>query len=224
MALFDQSAEDYDKWYQDPMGKFVDDIETDCIFSLTDNITGSRILDIGCGTGHLSEKLCKSGGIVTGIDISEKMLQKACENRDHLGLHIEYKYMDLYNLVFDNYSFDYVFSMAAFEFIKNIELAFENIRKVLKPNGTIIIGTIHKNSSWAKFYESETFSQTVFASAHFKGLDDFKKIDGFEVVESKECLFVPPGEDEAAYTYDNENRAKLNGNTGGFLCVKMKKS
>ena len=40
---------------------------------------GCRILDIGCGTGRHSIELCKRGYRVTGIDLSDSMLDKAKE-------------------------------------------------------------------------------------------------------------------------------------------------
>lgn len=224
MSLFDNAAKDYDIWFENAVGKFVDDVETKCIFSLVDDIKDKKILDIGCGTGHLSQKLNKKGAQVTGIDISQKMLDKASAKRDELGLDIEYKNMDVYNLKFEDGTFDYVFSMAAFEFIQDMENAFESIKRVLKDDGIIIIGTIQKVGAWADLYESPAFSETVFANAYFKGLSDFKELDGIEVISHKDCLFVPPGKTDDKYTIENEQAIKEKGGIGGFLCVKMKKS
>ena len=223
MALFDKSAKDYDGWYNSPVGKYVDETETQCMFSLVDDIAGSKVLDVGCGTGHLSEKLRAKSAEVTGIDVSKEMLKKAEESSNNLDLGIKYLNMDVCDLSFEEESFDCVFSMAAFEFIENPTLAFENIKRVLKPNGTVVIGTIHKNSSWADMYKSEAFKETVFVNARFKTLSDFEAIDGFEVVKSKQCLFIAPGENENLYTMDNEITWYESGKRGGFLCVKMRK-
>lgn len=221
MALFDQSAGDYDAWYQNPVGRFVDTVETQCLFSLADKLSGADILDLGCGTGHLSEMLQNRGANVTGIDISPNMLQKARESSEHLGLGINYRLMDVHDLCFDADTFEAVFSMVAVEFIPDTDLAFKNVAKVVKRGGAVIIGTIQKGSAWADMYQSDAFAQTVFSKACFKQLSDFQRIDGFEVVTSKECLFVPPGLDENAYTRDNDMREEQNGRKGGFLCVKM---
>lgn len=221
MALFDKSAKDYDGWYNSPVGKYVDESETQCMFSLINDIAGAKVLDVGCGTGHLSEKLRAKGADVTGIDVSKEMLKKAEESSENKNLGVMYLNMDVCDLSFEEESFDYVFSMAAFEFIENPTLAFKNIKRVLKPNGTVVIGTIHKNSSWADMYESDAFKETVFANARFKKLSDFEAIDGFEVVKSKQCLFIAPGENENLYTTNNEITWYESGKRGGFLCVKM---
>jgi ubiquinone biosynthesis O-methyltransferase len=223
-SLFDNAAKDYDVWFDNAVGKFVDLVETECMFSLVDELVGMRVLDIGCGTGHLSQKLCKKGAKVTGIDISEKMLEKACVKKNAKGLDIEYKKMDVYDLEFHDSTFDYVFSMAAFEFIEDMERAFTSIKRVLKDDGIIIIGTIQKVGAWANLYESPAFSETVFANAYFKGLHDFKELDGIKVMSHKDCLFVPPGKTDDKYTLENEQTIKEKGGIGGFLCVKMKKS
>ncbi|HPR61325.1 MAG TPA: methyltransferase domain-containing protein, partial [Prolixibacteraceae bacterium] len=53
----------------------VDFLEQELAFDKT-----KRILDIGCGTGRHSIELAKRGYTVRGIDLSEQMLSKACEN------------------------------------------------------------------------------------------------------------------------------------------------
>ena len=221
MALFDKSASDYDAWYQNPVGKYVDAVETSCLFSLIGDISGTNILDIGCGTGHLSEMLHKRGAHVTGVDISDGMLANARKSSKRRGLNINYINMNVCKLSFEADTFDHVFSIAAVEFIPDTAMAFHNIHKVLKLGGTAVIGTIHKGSAWADLYGSDAFAQTVFAQARFKQLSDFEKLNGFEISASKECLFVPPGRSDDQYTMENEKQEGQNNRKGGFLCVKM---
>ena len=165
--------------------------------------------------------LHERGAHVTGIDVSDGMLAKARKSSTHRRLNIDYMNMNVHDLGFKAHTFDHVFSMAAVEFIPDTALAFRNIHRVLKPGGTAVIGTIHKGSAWADFYESDAFAQTVFAQARFKQLDDFMALSGFEVAASKECLFVPPGRNDEQYTIENEKKEEQNNSRGGFLCVKM---
>lgn len=54
--------------------------------------TGSSILDVGCGSGYIASMLESQGFKVTGIDISEKMLELARENAPHstfLGMNMK---------------------------------------------------------------------------------------------------------------------------------------
>ena len=223
MALFDQAAKDYDSWYNDPVGKYVDDAEMPCMLKMLGDVWGKRILDIGCGTGHLSEELCKRGAQVIGIDISEGMLEVAKKKRDKKELDIEYLYMDAFELRFDE-PFDIICSMAAFEFIDDMESIFKSMNTVLKEDGTIVIGTIQNGGAWADMYSSEAFSETVFAESCFKSLADFQAVEGFQVDASTQCLYVPPALEPTAYTMEQEQLLCQNDGLGGFLCVKMKKS
>lgn len=97
----------------------------------------SHILDIGCGTGgnsvHISEKYgCK----VTGIDISELMIEKARERVDEKGMHdrLDFHVGDAYNLDYADEKFDTVLTVFVSQFI-DLGKAFPEFYRVIKPGG-----------------------------------------------------------------------------------------
>ena len=68
---------------------------------------GERILDLGCGTGHLTSLIAESGAEVVGIDSSEDMVRVASKNYPN----IRFEVADARSLLFDG-EFDAVFSNA----------------------------------------------------------------------------------------------------------------
>ncbi len=225
MAIFDNVASDYDAWYTDKKGSFVDTVETDLAFKMIHVEKGMKILDVGCGTGNFSIKLAKMGCSVTGIDISDNMLEIASKKAADENLDIQFLHMDLNELNFKENKFDAVFSMAAFEFVNDEDApkALEGMLKVVKKNGQVLIGTISSNSSWGELYQDESFRKnTVFEYAKFKTLDDMKGWNKEKLVDSGQCLFISPLSPEEDYTYEKEN--ELAGNTvGGYICALWKK-
>jgi trans-aconitate methyltransferase len=106
-----------------------------------------HILDVGCGTGTLTEKIAESGAIVTGIDASPEMIAKAKQSNEN----IEFFVKDATNFAFDK-KFDAVFSNATFHWIKNQQQLLQSIYFNLKEGGRLVyemgakhnIESIHK--------------------------------------------------------------------------------
>lgn len=94
---------------------------------------GERILDLGCGTGHLAAKIAESGAQVTGIDSSPEMIREAQENYPASEFHIA----DARDFSFEE-PFDAVFSNAALHWIKEAERVVKCIGKALKPGGRFV--------------------------------------------------------------------------------------
>ncbi|MBN2259698.1 MAG: methyltransferase domain-containing protein [Clostridiales bacterium] len=221
MSMFDNEASTYDSWYKTKLGSFVDLVESQCAFELLDLPKGSKILDVGCGSGNFSIKLAKMGFKVTGIDLSVDMLKVAREKAKSENVEIDFLQMNVYDLKFENQSFDGVFSMAAFEFIPDSSRALDEMMRVLKIGGQLIIGTIHKESAWGKMYLSvEMQENSVFKHANLKTMEEMKMFFTKNLVDSKECLFIPPVIDEDKISMEMDQLLKTEGNRGGFICLK----
>lgn len=222
-SLFSKIASEYDTWYQTQKGAFIDQIETDLAFGMIELHPGMKILDIGCGTGNFSLKLGRKGCQVTGIDISEEMLEIAKLKSIQEKLSINFMQMDVNHLQFEEALFDAVFSMAAFEFIQDINNVLNQIYKTVKPGGFILIGTINYDSDWGRYYlEKSSDKDSVFHYAQFKTIHNFKKWKPEKIVSTGECLFISPTAKENQFNQKTEKqlRGKVN---GGYFCVLWKK-
>lgn len=224
MAIFDKEAKMYDDWYKTKLGNFVDEVETKCILDLFKVEKGMKVLDVGCGTGNFSIKLAKMGCEVVGIDVSKEMLKVAEEKAKKEGLNIKFYNMDVYDMKFEDNCFDGVISVTAFEFLKDPEKAIEEMFRVLKPNGYLLIGTINKDSAWGEMYLSKEFQEnSVFKYANFKTVEDMKSYKKDHLVDIKECLFIPPTIEEEYISMEKERELSKEGKRGGFICALWKK-
>lgn len=92
-----------------------------------------RILDLGCGTGHLTRRIADSGAEVIGLDSSESMLESA--RREHPDL--TFRHGDARSFT-DDRPFDAVFSNAALHWIPEQDAVLTAVATALKPGGRFV--------------------------------------------------------------------------------------
>jgi trans-aconitate methyltransferase len=95
---------------------------------------GERILDLGCGTGHLAAQIAESGADVIGLDSSVSMIAQARQNYPKL----RFMLADARQLKFDE-PFDAVFSNAALHWITEAGSVIESVAGALKPHGRFVL-------------------------------------------------------------------------------------
>ena len=142
MQLIKKTKAHWDPILYDNQHEFVSRQVTDLV-SLLDPKMGERILDLGCGTGTLSNEIAKRHACVTGIDSSEDMIHKARKNYPSL----KFEVMDGHHFHFDH-GFDAVFSNAALHWMKKPSDVIACVWDSLKPNGRFVlemggIGNVH---------------------------------------------------------------------------------
>ena len=103
------------------------------LLDLLEAKSGERILDIGCGTGHLTSQIAATGAMVTGIDRSPDMIQQA--RAAHPS--IPFQVMDARELSFPE-KFDAVFSNATLHWITEPELVVTSVSAILRPGGRFV--------------------------------------------------------------------------------------
>ena len=97
---------------------------------------GNKVLDVGCYYGFLGELLKENGNEVYGVDIAKEALQKTKTKG------IKTKYADLEKKIpFKRGFFDVVVAAEVIEHLKDTDLFLEEIYRVLKPGGFLVITT-----------------------------------------------------------------------------------
>ena len=117
-------------------------------------IEGMNVLDIGCGTGITSTQIAKkinNIGYVTGLDLSETMINEATKYSEKLGIkNINFAVKDIQNEELKILEYDAAFSRFGVMFFSNPIMAFKNIYSALKKNGilTFICWQSQKENLW----------------------------------------------------------------------------
>ncbi len=97
-------------------------------------------LEIGSGTGYFSLNLLQLGIVerLTATDISPGMLERLAGTAEMLGVEATTVATDAEELPFEDASFDIVFGHAVLHHIPDVERAFSEFRRVLRPGGAIV--------------------------------------------------------------------------------------
>src|SRR5947208_2147893 len=98
-----------------------------------------RGLEIGAGTGYFSLNLLRQGLLseVTCTDVSAGMLEALAASAERLHLDVDTVACDAESLPFPNDSFDIVFGHAVLHHIPDLDQAFREFRRVLRPGGVV---------------------------------------------------------------------------------------
>lgn len=102
----------------------------------------AKILEIGCGTGQLSNFLAlKEGRTISAVDISSKSLEMAQRFKDKNQLNnVTFSQMNLFKPIFKPESFDFVICTGVLHHTRNPFLGFQTISKFVKKGGFTVIG------------------------------------------------------------------------------------
>jgi demethylmenaquinone methyltransferase/2-methoxy-6-polyprenyl-1,4-benzoquinol methylase len=110
---------------------------------------GDRVLDACCGTGDLALACLRAGGRVTGLDFSERMLERARRKSDE----IEWVRGDALALPFEDDSFDAATVGFGVRNLADLERGLAELRRVLRPGGRVgILEITRPRGLLAPFY------------------------------------------------------------------------
>ncbi|MGF1721264.1 malonyl-ACP O-methyltransferase BioC [Vibrio kyushuensis] len=183
-AAFSKAASSYDKH-----AAFQRDVGHQLLERMPLDLSGSVVVDLGCGTGYFSKILLDRGASVICVDLSSSMLQQAkyrCGEDN-----IKYYVADAESLPLCAESVDYVFSSLALQWCQDLSVPMKEIHRILTGKGvayfsTLLDGSLHElKHSWKKvdkYQHINTFISSnqvkiALAQSHFNNVQlDFDKI------------------------------------------------
>ena len=113
-------------------------------------IAGKSCLDVGCGGGRFSESLARSGGYVTGIDMTDSALHAAREHRKNTSEKVTYRRITVEALLEETQNhFDSITCMELLEHVPRPSSVLSAGAQLLKPGGNMFIATV--NRTWTAY-------------------------------------------------------------------------
>lgn len=163
----------------------------DRINSESQILRGKHLLEIGCGMGYDSLEFLKRGVLVTATDLTPNAVKMARRHFEIEGVQPEdVRVESVLDLSFDDCTFDAVWANGVIHATGNTQRAVDEIRRVLKPGGRVVISHFYRKPSWMY-----TLKQLPGVNIEFEEEDppvnDFLSeqeceafFDGFEIKET----------------------------------------
>jgi len=141
------------------------------IYELIGDIQGSKVLDLGCGSGQSSVILAKKGAQVNAFDISKTAIEIAIKRAKINSVQdkIKFEVGSVEKMRYDSNSFDLVFGVGLLHHV-NIEIAAPEIYRVLKDGGQAV------------FMDPIVFSNIIDKIRHLALVTYFVPDEGAEVL------------------------------------------
>ncbi len=109
-------------------------------------LSGSKVLDVGCGGGILTESLAAQGAVVTGIDMAEKPLGVARLHQQESGADVEYLQTTAEVLAAERAGhYDTVTCLEMLEHVPSPYDVIAACATLVKPGGNVFFSTINRN-------------------------------------------------------------------------------
>lgn len=182
---FDLVADEYDDYYMSAPGQQIDAEEKKLVSDIIGRIVKpGPMVEIGSGTGHWTSFFADKGFQVTGIEASEKMIDKAKQKNIPYA---EFIHASATDLLFPNKSVPFVAMITALEFIKKPADVIDEINRILIPGGYVLIAGLNLFSRLGE----RRMDDPVLKYANFLTPERLKEIlFGFgSVLEMQSCVF-----------------------------------
>ncbi len=118
-----------------------------------DDLKGKTVLEVGCGAGRFTEILLSAGAIVVALDYSNAV--DACWKNHYLHPNLNVVQGDIYNLPFQEESFDFVFCFGVLQHTPDVKKAFMSLIPQLKKGGCLAVDVYRKKLGtifWSKYW------------------------------------------------------------------------
>jgi SAM-dependent methyltransferase len=180
---FDHNVERYEQWFVDNPFAYVSELRA-VRELLPMNSSG---IEIGLGTGRFAAPL----GILKGVEPSRSMAELARKK----GVEVVAGVAE--HLPFMDGEFGFALMVTTVCFLDDIEMAFREVHRVLRPGGSLVIGFVDRDSPLGKEYQTKKDKSAFYQHATFYSMMDIishLRKAGFGRFTFRQTLFRPLAE------------------------------
>lgn len=180
---FESQAAEYENWFDKNHFAYISELQA--VKMLLPK--GGKGIEIGTGTGRFAAPL----DIGLGLEPSGQMLKMAVQR----GIRVVKGIAE--ELPFADARFDFALMITTICFLDDIDAAFHEARRVIKPTGHLIVGFIDRDSLLGRLYEKNKGDNVFYRAATFYSVDDViehLKHAGFGRFKFVQTIFRPLNE------------------------------
>lgn len=200
---FDQHSDEYEQWFVENPYVHLSEIAAVRHFISSPGMS----MEIGVGSGQFALPL----EIPFGIDPSEKMLTLAHQKRIRVVKAVA-EHLPLKNNIFDN-----VLMVTSICFVDDLNISFQEAKRILKPSGKFILGFIDLNSPLGKIYNEKKEQNVFYQPATFYSTEEILSLlaqNQFKNIEIVQTVFGSLTEVNVIQSF------KIGHGEGGFVVIK----
>jgi 2-polyprenyl-3-methyl-5-hydroxy-6-metoxy-1,4-benzoquinol methylase len=120
------------------------DVPSEQELRLCGDVSGKRIVELGCGAGSNAVALARQGAKVIAVDVSGEQQALARQLAEANDVRVELIHGDMADLSFiTSASVDLVLSTQAFEYVDDLNRVFRQVHRILRPECALVFSTPH---------------------------------------------------------------------------------
>lgn len=204
VTSFDEQTIEYDAWFETHRDLYLPELEA--VRSVIP-ASGSGI-EIGVGTGRFAAPL----GIPIGVEPSPRMAKLAQQR----GVEVLEGIAEA--LPFADGSFDFAVMVTVVCFLNDVALAFREVCRILKTQGTFVVGFIDRESDLGRNYSLQKEQSRFYCDATFFSVNELEELltaAGFSNFAYRQTLFS---------TETADLTVKEGSGSGGFVVIQAHKT
>jgi SAM-dependent methyltransferase len=146
--------------------------ERPATIALLGDVTGLRVLEVGCGPGGLTHWLAEHGAVVTAMDVSREMIRLASERLGDRARLLTADLSDPLTFAADA-SVDLVVASLVLHYLADWTAPLAEFHRVLAPGGTVVFSTHHPAMNWQLHSPEDYFAIMQVTETWHKGGQPF---------------------------------------------------